>query len=167
MNEVYPSLFVGGDADYEAKKTDKSFSFLRCCKYGDGGHQQLLGYHTLAAPEGKEKYVAHKGNLMALNLLDLHDPHYINSGMIEAGLEFIQQQLAEGKKVLVACNHGHSRGPSIALLYMRSIGEMPYNLGMSERVFSALYPNYSPKQGIRQYIRWHWSDWVKENNGIR
>lgn len=165
MEEVYHDLFVGGDEDYEKTKDSKGWAFLRCCKYGDGSHQQLLSYHTLAAPEGKNKYIAHKGNLMALNLLDLHDPHYINSAMIEDGLEFIKEQLAGGNKVLVACNHGHSRGPSIALLYMRSIGELPYSLGMSERVFSALYPNYSPKQGIRQYVRMHWSDWVKEHDG--
>lgn len=164
MEEVYHNLYVGNDEDYEKTKDKKDFAFLRPCKYGDGGHQQALGYHTLAAPEGKTKYVARKGNLMALNLLDLHDPHYINSDMIESGLEFIKDQLADGKKVLIACNHGHSRGPSIALLYLRSIGEMPHNLGMSERVFSALYPEYDPKQGIRQYLRWHWSDWVKEHN---
>ena len=165
MIEVYPNLFVGGDEDYEKVKDSKGWSWLRCCKYGPGGHQQILNYHTLAAPEGKNKYVARKGDLMALNLLNLHDPHYINSAMIDSGLEFIQERLAAGDKVLVACNKGKSRGPSIALLYMRSVGELPYNLGMSERVFSALYPEYDPDQGLRQYLRWHWSDWVKEHNG--
>lgn len=165
MEEVYPHLWVGNDQDYEQTKDKDNWSFLRCCKYGPGGHQQTLGYDTLAAPDGKNKYIVRKGNLMALNILDLHDPHYILPEMIDVGLEFIQVRLIVGDKVLVACNHGHSRGPSIALLYLRSIGELPYSLGMSERVFAALYPNYSPKQGIRQYVRMHWSDWVKESYG--
>lgn len=169
MTEVYPNLLIGTNEDYEKVKDSKGWSWLRCCKYGPGGHQQLKGYHTLGAPKDKDYLTVRKGNLLALNLLDLHDPNYLSPNMIEIGLEFIQERLAAGDKVLVSDNQGKSRAPCIALLYLRSIGEMPYSLGMSERVFSALYPEYDPKQGLRQYLRWHWSDWVvsnKEHNGV-
>lgn len=161
MEEVLPRLYVGDDQVYERLKDKPGWSYLRCCKYKAGGHQQTLGYHTLGAPAGPEYLVVRRGNLMALNLLDLDDPNYIDPGMVDSGLSFIGERLADGDKVLVACNAGHSRGPSIALLFMRSVGEMPYNFGMSIKFFRTLYPQYDPASGIRQYLRSHWADWTK------
>jgi hypothetical protein len=156
MEEIIPRLYVGNDQDYENNKDREGFCFVRCCKYGPGGHQQTLGYHTLAAPEGKNKYTVRRGNLLALNILDLDDPNFIPKDMIDSALSFIGEKLGEGKKVLVACNHGHSRGPSIALMYLRSIGEMPHSFVWAEKIYRVLYPEYNPNQGIRQWLRMNW-----------
>jgi hypothetical protein len=104
-----------------------------------------------------------KGNLMALNLLDLDDPNFIPTEMIRKGLQFVHERLQAGDKVLIACNQGHSRGPTVALMYLRSIGEMPYHFIGAERVFRTLYPPYSPAQGIRQYARSHWDSLADQN----
>lgn len=154
--EVYPRLWVGGDEEYEKVKDREGWAFVRAAKYGPGGHQQTLNYHTLAAPEGKNKYTVRRGNLLALNLLDLDDPNFIPDSLVESALSFIGEKLGEGKKVLVSCNHGHSRGPSIALLYLRSIGEMPYSFVWAEKIYRVLYQAYEPSQGIRQYLRMRW-----------
>lgn len=156
MVEIIPRLYVGNDQDYERIKDREGWGFCRCCKYGPGGHQQTLNYHTLAAPEGKDKYVIRRKNLLALNLLDLDDPNFIDKASIDSALSFIGEQLEEGRKVLVACNHGHSRGPTIALLYLRSVGEMPYSFVWAEKIYRVLYPEYDPAQGIRQFARMNW-----------
>lgn len=159
MEEILPRLYVGDDEAYEKVKDADGWAFLRACKYGPGGHQETLGYKTLGAPKDDNYLWVKRGNKLALNILDLDDPNFIAPGMVDTALEFIDRNRNAGKKVLVACNHGTSRSPSIVLLYMRSIGELPYSFGMSLRVFRTLYPSYDPGQGIRQYLRIHWGDW--------
>lgn len=154
--EVYPKLYVGGDSDYERVKGRSGWSWVRCCKYGDDGHQHILGYKTLAAPEGKNRYWVRKGNLLALNLLDLDDPNYIPQFLVDTALEFIKERLEAQDTVAICCNAGRSRGPSIALLYLRSIGEMPYSFVWAEKIYRVLYPAYEPSQGIRQFLRMNW-----------
>lgn len=158
MEEVVNNLYVGGDTDFEKIAHRTGWSALRVCKYGPGGHQQTLGYKTLAAPKGPHYLWAGKGNLLALNAVDLDDPHFVSEEMVNKGLDFIATRLSEGDKVLVACNQGQSRGPTLALLYMRRIGELPYNFIQAERIFRTIYPPYAPAQGMRQYARTHWGD---------
>lgn len=159
MEEILPRLYIGDDEDYKKIKdlpTGSEWFTLRCCKYGDGGHQQTLNYHTLGAPDGPNKYVAKVGNHAALNLLDLDDPYHIPVEMIQAGIDYITDQLEKGKKVLVACNAGHSRSATIVLMWMRAHGEMPHSFGLSSRIFHKIYSKFDPSQGIRQFARMHW-----------
>lgn len=153
MEEVLPRLYVGGDQDFLRLARREGFSFLRCCKYGPGGHQQTLGYHTLAAPKGPNYLWVKRGNLMALNLIDLDDPTYISEEMINTGLKFIADRMTVGDRVLVACNRGHSRGPTTALMYMASIGELPLQWHGAFKIFKTLYPKYDPAQGIEQFAK--------------
>ena len=161
MENIYTRLYVGGDGDYQRLAGKDGWSFLRCCKYGEGGHQQVLGYTTLAAPKGPHYlWVKAKGgdHLLALNILDLDDPNFFDPQMIVTGLRFVKERLDAGDKVLIACNKGHSRGPTMALMFLRWIGEMPYHYVKAETIFRALYPQYDPGIGMRQYSREHWND---------
>ena len=160
MDNVYTRLWVGDDADYLRIAHKEDWSVLRCCKYGPGGHQQILGYHTPAAPKGPNYLIARpRGNTrhLALNMLDLDDPHFFDPKMIKTGLDFIQEQLDKGQKVLVACNKGHSRGPTMAFMFLRMIGDLWAGFIQSENVFKTLYPAYSPGIGMRQFARSHWN----------
>lgn len=157
MENILGKLWVGGDTDYEKLKDKAGWSFLRCCKEGDGGHRDTLGYTTLGAPKGKNYLAAAKGHRMALNFIGPDDPHFIPNEMILRGLRYIDERLAAGDKVLVACNAGHSRGPTTALLYLRSIGELTGNFATSERIFRTLYPPYDPGIGVRQFAHTHWT----------
>jgi protein-tyrosine phosphatase len=159
MKQISPNVYVGSDEDYDKLKDDKSWAFVRCAKYGPGGHQQTLGYHTLAAPEGKNKFVARKGNLLALNLLDLDDPNFVPEEAIQQGLDFIRDHV-DSQKVLIACNAGVSRGPTMGLMWLRTIGRMPYGFMQSERQYRNLYRDYDPSLGIEQFARSHWSSLV-------
>jgi hypothetical protein len=88
--------------------------------------------------------------------------------MIVKGLEFIDKRLAAGDNVLVACNAGHSRGPTTAMLYLRAIGELTGNFHQSERLFRTLYHKYSPGIGTRTFASNNWDyfkDYLRKNNG--
>ena len=157
MEEIYDKLYVGDDAAYDKLKDNKRWSFLRCCKYGPGGHQQTLDYHTLAAPDGKNKFWVRRGNLLALNLLDLDDPNFVDPCMIQSGLDFVNEELKKGQKVLISCNQGRSRGPTVGLLWLRQTGNMPHAFLLSVRIYRELfYPYYEPGQGIEQFARERW-----------
>jgi protein-tyrosine phosphatase len=168
MEKVLNGMWVGGDTDYNKLKNRPEFSFLRCCKDGPGGHKETVGYNTRSAPKGPEYLAAVRGHRMALNYIDNDDPNYIPEEMIKKGLRFIDAQLASGRKILVACNAGHSRGPTMAMLYMRSIGELPYNFVQAQRIFHGLYSHYDPDIGVHTFARQHWGmfeNWIRGING--
>lgn len=163
MEEVLSHLWVGGDRDYDKLKDRDGWSFLRTCKEGPGGHRDTLKYHTLGAPKGPNYLWARSGNRMALNVLDLDDPSRIADEMIQQGIRFVEERRTAGDKVLIACNQGHSRGPTTALLYMRRVGEMPHNFITAERIFRVLYPAYDPGIGMRQFARSHWYEYGRDS----
>lgn len=159
MHEIYDNVYVGGDEDYLKIAPKEKWSALRCCKFGPGGHKDVLKYTTNAAPAGKNYLWVYKGNNhLALNLLDLDDPNMIPFNAIEEGLKFVKKRLDIGDKVLIACNSGHSRGPTTGLMFLRAIGDLPYHFIKSEHIYKTLYPQYSPGMGIRQVARSHWTE---------
>jgi hypothetical protein len=163
MQEIYSvknggSVWVGDDADYEKIKNDLEWRSARMCKYGPGGHQQTLGYNSLAAPKGKNYLSVAKDNRLAVNIIDMEDPNMIPFECVKLALDYVKDQLGKGKKVLIACNSGHSRGPSTGLAFLRSIGELPYHFIKAENVYKVLYNKYDPGLGIRQVLKDHWGD---------
>ena len=158
MERIIGNLFVGSDKDYEKVKNKEDWSILRCCKEGPGGHRDTLGYTTQAAPKGKDYLSVDTLRRRALNFIDPNDPNFIPVEMVKKGLDFIDKRLEVGDKVLVACNHGHSRGPTTALLYLRAIGELAGNFHHSENVFRTLYPDYDPGIGVRTFAGQNWSN---------
>jgi len=156
MENVIGSLYVGDDSDYLKIKGKDGWSVLRCCKEGPGGHRDTLGYESLGAPKGAHYLSVDQPGRRALNFIDPQDPHFIPKEMVERGLEFIDKRLAAGDKVLVACNAGHSRGPTTAMLYLRAIGELAGNFIHSEKIYRTLYAKYDPGIGVRQFAKTHW-----------
>lgn len=150
-----PVLFVGDDNDDpEAQK--KGYAILACAKDGLYGHRSILRYTSLGAPKDANYYHVTRGKRMALNLLDLEDPNFIPKEAVFPGLRFINKHLKAGDKVLVHCNAGHSRGPTMAMMFLRTIGELPSGFVTSEKIFRSLYPRYDPGVGMRTFARAHW-----------
>jgi hypothetical protein len=158
VEEIITRLYVGGDKDYERVKDNAGWSFLRAAKYGPGGHQQTLGYHTPGAPPGKNYLWVRKGNLLALNLIDIDDPQFIPDELLRKGIEFLQERMAAGDKVLSACNAGHNRGPTMAMLYMRSVGELPQPYNRAKKIFHTIYPPLSQDHGMEFHARRLWDE---------
>lgn len=162
MIEISSNLFVGDQDDYEYNvKGDEGWFIAHACK--EPYHRKELGYKERGAPKGHPEYfIARRKERIILNLIDTEDPEYIPKEIIDAALDFIQEGLKLGKKVLVHCNRGESRSPSIGLLYMAMNGLIPNKtLNEAEEAFYRIYPKYQPSAGMRGFLIKNWSLYCK------
>jgi Dual specificity phosphatase, catalytic domain len=77
-------------------------------------------------------------------------------GVFIKALDFVDKWIAD-KNVLIHCDQGYSRSPSLCLLYLakrkKMIPDESYDAAKVE--FLKMYPNYNPG-GIGDYIRDNW-----------
>lgn len=144
MIEVHPNLYVGNESDF--RRVQDGWSYLHAAR--EPFHRSMVGYSGGAAPKGDQYLGARRGNRMALNLLDAAKPEYIPDELLDAALAFMDERIAAGDKLLVHCNQGGSRGPSLALIWMHRKGELPVNPVAALRDFTAKYPAYKPGPGM-------------------
>ncbi len=161
MLEVHSNLYVGNQNDYDHQVIHlPGWAVVHACK--EPYHRQALGYRGPGVPKNHPEYLlARRDDRLILNMVDVDNPAYFAPTMIDAALDFMVEMLASGKKVLVHCNQGESRGPGIALLYLlRAKLLMATTLEEAEVKFRALYPAYAPKPGIRGYIAQNWEKYT-------
>ena len=157
MEEIIKGLWLGSDEDVqEAKK--RGYARLTCAKDGPDGHRSILGYTTLGAPKGKDYLFARKGDHAAMNLIDVDDPEFISDDMLDTGLAFIHEMLSSGKKILVHCNAGMSRGPTTTMMYLRTIGELDQPFNRAKHIFKTLYPKFDPGHGMLFHAMSRWDE---------
>lgn len=155
--EIIDRLYVGDkEAVPEAEK--RGFSILAACKDGsEDCHRAVLGYTELGAPKDANYYFYRSDKKhMALNLIDVDDPLMIPARVVDAGLEFLKERYDAGDKVLSHCIAGHTRGPSMMFMFLRTIGEMPDSFIGAEKKYRVLYPEYDPGVGMRSHVRERW-----------
>jgi hypothetical protein len=163
MIEVFSNLYIGTVDDYEFRvKSQEGWSVVHACK--EPYHRRELGYTTNGAPKGHPEYlIARRGNRLILNLVDAPNPAYIPKEIIDAALEFIHKGLSDGRKVLVHCNLGESRSPSIGLLYLAAHTEkLSKEFATAENEFRQIYPSYNPGAGMKGFLVKNWSNYVRQ-----
>ena len=86
-------------------------------------------------------------------LYDWHKPE----AFIRA-LDFIDTWLPS-RKVLISCDRGGSRSPTLGLLYLAKRKHLITDVSFVEarREFVAIYPRYAPA-GIASYVTRHWNE---------
>ena len=155
MEEIIRGLYLGSDDDVaEAKR--RGYARLCCCKDGIDSHRSMLEYEGRSAPDGKDYYFARRGDVMALNLIDVEDPDMIPDKVIDAGLKFIKEMQDKGRILLVHCNAGHSRSPIMVLMYLRAVHELPESFPRAEKIFRTIYDKYDPGVGMKSHARVRW-----------
>jgi hypothetical protein len=152
MKEVYSRLYIGDDADYEKVKDNPDWHVLRCAKDGPGGHRETIGYQEHSAPKGPTYLFVERPRKLILNMVDSDDARFFPDPMVEKALAYISESIRIGK-VLVCCNHGQSRSPSMAFLWLYVNGKLPAEYHRALRQFRQFYPMYAPSDGIRQYTK--------------
>jgi protein-tyrosine phosphatase len=152
MRELFKNLYIGTDDDVpEARK--RGFDIIHAEKNGEYSHRSLLKYEGQSAPKGPEYLYAKRPHNLYLNLIDADDPSFVPDALINEALTFIKQSLDDGKSVLVHCNQGVSRSPTIVFLYLYSAGKLPQNHHQAIRAFRRLYPQYDPSTGLELYAK--------------
>lgn len=158
MIEVAPRLFVGNQIDYEKHVKGKvGWSIVHAAK--EPYHRQALGYKGHGCDRNDAEYLyAYRDNRLILNMIDAPKPEFFRDEMIEAALGFIRRELGGSNNVLVHCNQGGSRAPSLALLYLREADPAYQGLAFedAEVLFQEAYPSYAPAPGIREYVKQRW-----------
>lgn len=160
MIEVTENIFVGNLVNYENLRFDEKFCFVQACK--EPCHRKALGY-TGRAPqkEHPEYLIAYRPKRIILNMID-SDKKYFTNILFERSVEFIDKSLSDNNKVLIHCNQGVSRSPSIGLLYLaikKKINNSSFENAKTD--FSRIYPSYEPK-GIADYLSENWNYFIKK-----
>lgn len=149
MIEVAPRLWVGSAKDYETQvKGKEGWAVVHACK--EPYHRRLLGYTGRSAPEGPERLVARRGDELYLNLIDAPQVEYISGECVREATRFIDGKLMDDLRVLVHCNKGESRAPSIAFIYLAFREDWPAHDAPAR--FRCLYPFYQPGAGMAAYV---------------
>ena len=158
MIEIYTNLFVGDQSAYESNvKYQSDWAVVHACK--EPFHRRALGYKEPGAPKDDPEYLfARRDNRLILNMIDAPNPEYIPKKMVDTAIQFISEQLAENKRVLVHCNKGQSRSPGIGLMYLvKHTDKLPKTSFVeAERAFRKIYPLYEPARGMRGFMQKYW-----------
>lgn len=157
MIEVLPNLFVGSEVDEALVRGQSGWFVVHACK--EPYHRQALGYRGRAAAKDHPEYlIARRPGRLILNLIDADDVNYVPSEIIDAAVSDIYQNIGS-RKILVHCNQGLSRAPTIAFLYMLKRSDVFQRKKLSDDLqdFLKIYPLYAPAQGMANYVKLNWS----------
>ena len=167
MIEVYPSLWVGSGEDLPSTLTPEQtvkdgWFVVSASKFP--WHRDALGYTGRAVANTHPEYlIAARDRRLILNLVDAPDPAYVREEIVTTALEMIDASLSGGLKVLIHCNQGQSRAPTLALLWLRwgAASVVSYYLRKmsyddAAEAFRGIYPSFAPAGGMEGYARAHW-----------
>lgn len=161
MIEVYPNLFVGSQDDEATVRAQAGWFVVHACK--EPYHRQALGYTSPGAPKQHPEYLlAERPGRLILNLVDVAQVSFIAPVIVDTALGAIDRHIGT-LKVLVHCNQGFSRSPSIVLLYLLKYTDAlgSQDLASALSAFRTLYPPYAPAQGMADYVRLNWEKYLR------
>jgi hypothetical protein len=155
MIQISKNLFIGNDDDCINFST--GYMVIHACKTC---HSSALGYRG-SLPSNHPNYLIYEtGNHLFLNMVDMERellPKYTHP-IMKTAMDFIEKNISENK-ILIHCNQGQSRSPSIGLVYLARQGivaNRSYTDSVTE--FIKLYPGYNPGSGVSLYLQNNWND---------
>jgi len=155
VKQVHERIFVGNDADCRvAQRAD--LTIAHGCKTC---HQAELKYFGKLLPTDINYLAVERDNNLFMNLIDPPVPLF----KLESFVKFLQwsgAHYAAGESMLIHCNQGQSRAPSLALVFLSKklgvIGNGSYARARAD--FESLYPTYAPGKGIETFLTQHWQE---------
>jgi len=155
MLEVYERVWVANDQ--ACRRGGGDWAVVHACK--SPCHQRAVGYQGSLPSTHANYLVLSSDQNLYLNLIDPPRPLFMPASF-EAFLEFAKREWAAGRKLLIHCNQGESRAPSLALLFLAKrlqvLDNISYHAARLE--FEKLYPSYKPGLGIQAYLANNWLD---------
>ena len=155
MIKVHNGLYVGKEAD--CRVGDNEWAVVHACK--SPCHQRAVGYRGKLSPHHPHYLVLERGADLYLNLIDPPKPLFM-APSFHSFLAFSRVQLGMDRKILIHCNQGESRAPSLVLLILaKLVSRIPnesYEAARAE--FETLFNGYNPGRGIQTYLAGHWHE---------
>lgn len=157
MIEVTKRLFVGSDNDWKTLRDVSSldnWTVVHAAR--DPYHREFLGYKTRGAPKDSPEYLyAQRGKRLALNIFDTDDVNYVNPQLMSVANSYIRTALRiSNDNVLVHCNEGKSRGPTIAMCAIAD--KLSPDYPTARKMFEELYTEYKPMRGLEDFAKLYW-----------
>ncbi|KKM96278.1 hypothetical protein LCGC14_1179700 [marine sediment metagenome] len=165
MYKVTEKLFIGSDADCNytleiSEQPEFKWATIHACKTC---HKKALGYQGNMDKNSGLYLVFEKLDNLFLNIVDMQQPllaHYALP-IFTAALDFIERKIPQCD-ILIHCNKGLSRAPTIALLYLakrlKTISNKSFNEAKQE--FLKIIPSYEPCIGSEIFLTNHWEEIV-------
>lgn len=155
MFEIRERLFIGNGLD--CRNGDDTWGVVHACKHPC--HQRAVGYRGSLSSSHPNYLVLDRENDLFLNMIDPPRPLFMPQ-LFTSFLEFSSRQWDAGKIILIHCNQGESRAPTLAMMFMaKHLNEIP-NSSYSEarKEFENLYTGYRPGNGIQIYLNQKWNE---------
>lgn len=156
MIEIYKNLFIGTEFDCFFDNRE-DWAVIHACK--TPCHQRAVGYTRNLDRRHPSYLILERGKHLFLNIVDMEKPllHKFAGPIIEAALEFIEKNIITNN-LLIHCNQGLSRVPSIGLLYLAKRTDLISNASYREAAqdFLQIYRRYQPGRGIDIYLSNNW-----------
>jgi hypothetical protein len=153
MVEVHDRIYVGDMA--ECRPGNAHFSVVHACK--SPCHQQSVGYKGSLPPLHPNYLILRRPYDLYLNIIDPPVPLFKIETFLEL-LQFAREHYDGGGSLLIHCNQGESRAPTLALLFLaKHLGVIPNSsFSAAKEVFTSLYSGYRPGTGIQQFLAANW-----------
>ena len=153
MFQVHDRVFVGNDS--HCLPGTELLAVVHACK--SPCHQRAVGYSG-SIPNNHPYYLGTRRPFdLYLNMIDPPVPLF-KVGLFTMFLSFFRDQQRTRTPVLVHCNRGESRAPSLALVLLsKHLGVIPASsFAAAHASFSRIYPAYAPGAGISQFLEENW-----------
>lgn len=154
MIKVYERVAVGSEAYCRTGNHD--ISVVHACK--SPCHQRAVGYRGSLLKTHPNYLSLVTGNNLFLNIIDPPKPLFPDE-LFKVFLNFSRNQWNSGATILIHCNQGESRAPSLALVFLakhiKAISNESYDAACAD--FTKLFPSYTPGTGIQLYLTSRWS----------
>lgn len=155
MISVYERIFVGSEVD--CRQGTASHVVVHACK--SPCHQRSVGY-TKSLPNTHPNYLALRRPFdLYLNIIDPPVPLF-QAETFRQFLEFAREHYDCGASLLIHCNKGESRSPTLALVFLaKHLNVIPNSsFEAAKEAFSVHYSEYRPGLGIQKYLNLNWSE---------
>lgn len=153
MTEVYERVLVGDG--YSCQRGSEGIVVVHACKFPC--HRNAVGYRS-RLPQDHPNYLVKKEDFdLYLNMIDPDLP-YFKPPLFTEFLNFAGTHWDNQRKVLIHCNQGLSRSPTLALILLsKHFGEITNeSYQKAKKEFIKLYPDYQPGLGIQTYLNGNW-----------
>lgn len=156
MMQVHENIYIGNDKHcFWSGSPD--WAVIHACKHPC--HRRALGYTNNLSANHPNYLIVERNNHLVLNLVDMEQelsPRFTNP-IMKVSMSFIEGNLAKRNKILIHCNQGQSRSPSIALLYLARKNHIDsHTYFKAAESFRVYYPLYNPGKGIAAYLNRNW-----------
>jgi len=155
VQEIYERIFVSNELS--CTNGNDKLAVVHACK--SPCHQSAVGYRGKLEDTHPNYLVLENENNLFLNIIDPSIPLF-KPPLFSHFLVFSGRHWEKGQKLLIHCNQGESRAPSLALLFLaKKLEVIPNDSFIEARFeFEKLYPRYRPGKGIETYFSQHWEN---------